>query len=284
MCRSLRVAFTLIESLVAIAIIAIVLCLSLTAIQKVREASNRLKCSNNFRQIGSAFQAHHKTRGHFPRGGNNAPPAYMRSADISATTPTERELTWSWAYQILPFMEQDAIFQNPNPAVVRATPIKSYHCPSRRRAEAIDGLAKMDYAGNAGDHPEGRNGLVMRSTHGVVRIEDVIDGASTTVMVGEKQLNRAMFGQSIDDSESYSTSGWNEDWGAYRWGAAAPAADTEAPGETGPSTAFGSAHACGFYCVFVDGSVRFIRYTVPPTIWRRACVRDDNQSFNPNNL
>jgi prepilin-type processing-associated H-X9-DG protein len=124
----------------------------------------------------------------------------------------------------------------------------------------------------------------MQSTVGVVRVADVIDGTSNTVMVGEKQLNRAMFGQSTDDNESYCTPGWNGDWEVYRWGAFGPAPDFSLPGDTSPSHVFGSSHAGGFTCVFADGSVRFIRYSVNAITWRRACVRDDNQVYDLNDL
>jgi prepilin-type processing-associated H-X9-DG protein len=103
-------------------------------------------------------------------------------------------------------------------------------------------------------------------------------------MVGEKQLNRAMFGQSTDDNESYCTPGWNGDWEVYRWGATAPAPDSSYSGDITPSRAFGSAHSSGFGCVFADGSVRFIRYSVHTTTWRRACVRNDSFAYNLDDL
>jgi len=93
-----------------------------------------------------------------------------------------------------------------------------------------------------------------------------------------------MFGQSIDDNESYCTPGWNGDWEAYRWGAGQPARDVNVPGDATPLHAFGSAHATGFNCVFCDGSVRFIRYSVGLTTWTRACVRNDNQVYDQNDL
>jgi prepilin-type N-terminal cleavage/methylation domain-containing protein len=282
--RPLRGAFTLIELLVVIAIIAVLVGLLLPAVQKVREAAARVQCSNNLKQIGLAFHNHHDAVGHFPKGGTHLPPAYPSSADTSADSPLTRELSWSWAYLILPYIEQDNLYKNTNSAAVRSTPVKLYYCPSRRAVQQYNGTAKIDYAGNAGDQSEGQNGLVMRTTCGVVRIADVIDGTSNTVMVGEKQLNRAMFGQSTDDNESYCTPGWNGDWEVYRWGAFAPAPDFSLPGDTNPSHVFGSAHTAGFTCVFADGSVRFIRYSVNATTWRRACVRNDNQAYNLNDL
>ncbi len=172
-----------------------------------------------------------------------------------------------------------------NPGLIRTTPVKTYYCSTRRQAQVYNGQAKIDYAGNAGNTSNGSNGVVRQTTLGTIRMTDITDGTSATVLVGEKRLNIAGYGQTTDDNESYATPGWNGDWEVYRWGTEQPAQDFRNAGDVStPSRVFGSAHGNGFNAVFCDGSVRTIRYSVSLTTWTRACVRNDNQVYSTNDL
>jgi len=122
-----RRAFTLIELLVVIAIIAILVGLLLPAVQKVREAANRMSCQNNLKQLALAYQNYQTTVGKFPYSGNNVP-----------------SMAAGWGLYILNYIEQPALYSAYNfnapftvseggPATNQAvanSPIKIMNCPS----------------------------------------------------------------------------------------------------------------------------------------------------------
>src|SRR5262245_56778612 len=114
--------FTLIELLVVIAIIAVLIGLLLPAVQKVREAAQRLQCANNLKQVVLAFHGHHDSNGGFPLGGNGADPARALVGGVPAVGKAQ---TLGWAYQILPYLEQSALWAGPAEATVKATPVRA---------------------------------------------------------------------------------------------------------------------------------------------------------------
>src|SRR5262249_24614992 len=97
---SRRRGFTLLELLVVIAIIAILIGLLLPAVQKVREAANRMVCTNHLKQIALAAHNYHDDHGQFPPGGRLPP-------DVGGV-PIGRTNLW---VELLPYIEQDNLYR-----------------------------------------------------------------------------------------------------------------------------------------------------------------------------
>jgi prepilin-type N-terminal cleavage/methylation domain-containing protein/prepilin-type processing-associated H-X9-DG protein len=219
-CKQLRPAFTLIELLVVIAIIAILIALLVPAVQKVREAAARAQCQNNLKQIGLAIHAYHDTFKKIPASqyGDYSDPTAFGGPFFTSSS-------WSFLALILPQLEQQNMYRNGNIPSARlnmssatALPVPVYQCPSDAVASlrtftersrytqtpaVLVGLTSYkgvlgsnfnygDYANqtppfvNGGDGFWGANGLFSLDVwKNPIKIVQIIDGSSTTFMVGE---------------------------------------------------------------------------------------------------
>ncbi|MCU0704453.1 MAG: DUF1559 domain-containing protein [Fimbriiglobus sp.] len=319
---SRRRAFTLVELLVVIAIIAILIGLLLPAVQKVREAAARMQCSNHLKQLGLAAHNYHITHGHFPTAGKNGceTPIHPNVGALCAaydpnnpngapantpyTVPTSdlnlRRQEWSWAYFLLPYIEQENVYRNANDAIVHRSVIKIFHCPTRRSAQLYSNNNKIDYAANSGSGlgDATTTGVIFRTgAAGPVRLTDIVDGTSNTALFGEKRMKRDRFGLSYDDNESAFSPGWDSEIAR----AAVTDADTTSalnnlnwgpnpdiritnpglfPDPNSGLNQFGSSHPGGCLFVLCDGSVRGVRFNPDRNIFRRFCTRADGQTIS----
>lgn len=135
--------FTLVELLVVIAIIGILVALLLPAIQAAREAARRTTCVNQLRQMSLAMQNHVSTLKTFPSGGSQPNPVienYVTSGTSGTGRPNGPDKQGlGWAYQILPYLEQNAVQNITKTAQLTQIVIPLYFCPSRRQPTATGG-------------------------------------------------------------------------------------------------------------------------------------------------
>lgn len=143
-----RCGFTLVELLVVIAIIGILVSLLLPAIQAARESGRRITCTNQVHQMIVAMHNHVDTYGVFPTGGVEPWPEIEDYSRNGKPFSVDKQ-GLSWAFQILPFLEQNAVHNLATTQQLTSTPIGLYFCPSRRSPvkNLITGRWLMDYAG-----------------------------------------------------------------------------------------------------------------------------------------
>lgn len=302
-----RRGFTLIELLVVIAIIGVLIGMLLPAVQKVREAANRMRCQNNLKQMGLACQGYHDANGYFP------------SQRLSDLLTAAGGFEWAtWAVVIMPYIEQDNLYKQFNltltytsqPAAAVATPVNIYFCPTRR----APGLAKSvetppgalaDYAAcsgtgafdNVASTPPG-NGIFVASRTGVinnavtpatltgcvgtVNMASVLDGTSNTFLIGEKHVRfSTMEGKQEDRNTYFATNDNNyrrfagiaSDAGNEVLMIYDPAAVWNVQGVA--NRAFGSRHPGICQFVFGDGSVKALSNATDVNVLGRLANKAD---------
>ncbi len=195
MITRVRAAFTLIELLVVIAIIAVLVGLLLPAVQKVREAASRMKCTNNLKQISLAVINYEETYKQFPKGWDFA-------------------TSWGCLARILPFIEQDNVYKSidftkpitdPANASVIPLEIQTYRCPSDFPNPSPSLGGATNYMGNAGTVPifviaRGLNATGVQP-NGMIYTESsninygsITDGSSNTALYSERVLGDGNMG------------------------------------------------------------------------------------------
>jgi prepilin-type N-terminal cleavage/methylation domain-containing protein/prepilin-type processing-associated H-X9-DG protein len=272
--------FTLLELLIVLGIIGVLIGLVLPAIQRVRQSAALASCENNLRQIGLACHNHQGTLGYLPTGGWEwwYPPTYTNGAPAVGADQAA-----SWLFQLLPYLEAGNVWKS-NSLTAIATPQKVFFCPARRSTQTVTypdqylppltggnlTHALCDYAGSNWEE----TGVIQH--YSPARMTDITDGTSSTIIAGDKRLNRAALGTpQPDDNEGY-TAGWDED--TIRRTDQPPAPDHSGTG-TG-KLLFGSSHPGVFNVVFADGAVRSLSYAIDPAVFSYLGNKSDEQVLN----
>jgi prepilin-type N-terminal cleavage/methylation domain-containing protein/prepilin-type processing-associated H-X9-DG protein len=214
-----RPGFTLIELLVVIAIIGVLIALLLPAVQKVREAANRVRCQNNLKQLGLALHHYHTVHDVFPPG--------QWCPNLHENAPTYHYNRGCWFQNILPYVEQTALFAQVDAydqahlntlnyiceAPGHQTHVPTFMCPSDpnagkdltqwdpegtapsdgspERSQGFHGNYVLCSGSTVFNPPESRNGLHLDGIFFVqseIRIADITDGTSTTLLSAEINL------------------------------------------------------------------------------------------------
>jgi len=182
-------AFSLVELLVVIGVVAILLALLLPAVQAARGAARRTACQNQLRQIALAAHSHVDARGRLPAG---------TDPDTSATPYR------GWLVALLPFLEETAtanlvaaeyrVSQDPFDMATHPTfskPIALFACPEDARASIAQPVPRYrmiaglsSYLGSSGRDSTVRDGVLYAGS--ATRLADVIDGVSRTLLAGER--------------------------------------------------------------------------------------------------
>jgi prepilin-type N-terminal cleavage/methylation domain-containing protein/prepilin-type processing-associated H-X9-DG protein len=288
-----RRGFTLIELLVVIAIIAVLIGLLLPAVQKVREAANRMACANNLKNLGLALHNYHGDHGTFPPGAVGPVGGFPQFDGLKHH---------GLGTYLLPYLEQQALasqyrrdvswFDPPNQPVVN-TQLKIWQCPSARANRIMDGslptvapplpdsfngaAACGDYAGmnrvdaellrrDLIDPPLGPRDL-LGNYQGVFqanetrRLADILDGTSQTILMAECAGRPALWQGRKQVPNVWLTGG---PWASRNllWGRGATPDGTAFYGPcaincTNDREVY-SFHPGGANAVFADGSVHFL--------------------------
>jgi prepilin-type N-terminal cleavage/methylation domain-containing protein/prepilin-type processing-associated H-X9-DG protein len=360
-----RCGFTLIELLVVIAIIAILIGLLLPAVQKVRDAANRMKCQNNLKQLCLGLHMYHDSYSKFPVGEFN-----------------DDNANWGWGSTILPYIEQSAAYNllvadmwinyaafipghgpnngapgqgagfnvdningtggtpNASPPVSKGGTVNGlagggvakmviplFMCPSDSwpSATANNFYGKSNYLGNMGsdtsggtwdwNHPTGgtANGVLLQANNNnntwAVTLQDIIDGTSNTVAIGEV-TNGCATAINVNATCSYplagngnggvaansgTTNGSNNVANSFPiWAGGNPSyagmgrqhnyfrfMDINYPPNLRDVSAadrtFGSQHSGGANFAFADGSVRFIASQISGAVYQALGTRNGGE-------
>jgi len=312
-----RLGFTLVELLVVIAIIGVLVALLLPAVQAARESARRMQCQNHLKQMALAAHNHEDTYKCFPSHGSGGGINLVGGGP--ATAVSDPQQTAGALFQILPYLEQGNLWSMADLNALRATPVKIYFCPTRRKpttrlanSTGTQRNALGDYGIPFFGYQSGgpacwgfpsatydmrhdscifvRGGTNLRG-----RVADVIDGTSNTMMIGEKFVDVSRYyppAADIDpaDQGASPNSGFTDNgyYGGFQWSntrctLGTPKRDIRyPPGTSGLAywQMFGGPHPGGLNIAMGDGSVRSLSWQIPTVVFQLVSRKNDGEVFD----
>ncbi len=305
-----RRCFTLIELLVVIAIIGTLVALLLPAVQKAREAANRVRCQNNLKQIGLALHMYHDDMRFLPSG-------YLWNPRISGTyaecrnspgDPTDTAPGWGWAALLLQYLEQDNLRRQIDLQVpiedsrydqVRTTLLPIFVCPSDQSTGIYTIISDLglpmgqaatnSYTASYGSgfritlEPDRGNGLFFRNSR--IRIADILDGSSNTLAIGERAalFTRTPWAGSPCEGTIHITPGAPTNSTAVGDSPTQPLAQTGSHTLNDPSADpdnFFTPHPATGQFLFADGSVRGVQTHIDLGVFQALSTRAGGEVVN----
>jgi prepilin-type N-terminal cleavage/methylation domain-containing protein/prepilin-type processing-associated H-X9-DG protein len=283
---SLLRGFTLIELLVVIAIIAVLIALLLPAVQAAREAARRAQCVNNVMQLAIAVQNYESSH-------EVLPPGVVNPSGPILDQPVGYH--FGWLPQILPYMEMRNVYNHFNfnsglydtrNSTTRMTLVRGFLCPSDPGPNRGAGAASMtSYVGSHHDveAPIAANNKGVLFLNSAIRYEDVSDGTSQTIVLGEKLNDGLGLGWASGTRASLRNSGStiNRSTGPGAISivtSGTSGADDDAHASTPAFVGgYSSRHPGGGNFAFGDGSVRFLKNSITASVFRLLSSRADGE-------
>ncbi len=279
-CRTKTRAFTLVELLVVMAIIGILIAMLLPAVQAAREAARRLDCANHLSQLILAVHHYEASQGYYPAG-------VLEEKGPILSQP--KGYHHNWIVQILPFVEEQNKFAHldfsvgvyhANNAPVRAIPLRILKCPSSWLPTPAPG---SNYAACHHDV----EAPIDANNHGVfflnsrIRYDDVTDGSSHTIYLGERLLDTpaAELGWMSGTSATLRNTGGGAITIARRAGVPVKGVQFDPLLAVG---GFQSVHPGGAQFAFGDGSVRFLSGVTGSSVFQQLGHRADGKLLSDN--
>ncbi|MEE8451063.1 MAG: DUF1559 domain-containing protein [Thermoguttaceae bacterium] len=288
-----RRGFTLVELLVVIAIIGILIAMSMPAVQASREAARRIACLHNLTRLGIALQDYQSAHESLPPGVTN-PEGPVRNVAEGIHT--------GWIVSLLPYIDEQPTFESFDASVgvydeknapTRGIPIGLLRCPSYNgpyRLEAA-GAVNSNYAGCQHDVEkpidEDNQGVLFLNSQ--IRSEDVTDGVTHTIFLGEKLGNEGELGWMSGTRATLRNTGTrlNRTPGDYGYIDRSVVVDANEDGDGEPVRnptedelfvgGFGSSHAAVTNLLFGDGAVRSVSNNIEPAILQQLGHRADGK-------